>query len=616
MSALVLVLLLLAAAIVMFAINKPRLDAVALIMLVALPFTGTITMSEALDGFSDSNIVLIAALFVIGDGLVRTGVAQRVGDWLIATAGRSEVRLISLLMAAACGLGSIMSSTAVTAIFIPVALRISKSAKIAPSVLMMPLSMGALISGMMTLVATAPNLVVNSELERHGIAGFGFFSFTPFGAPVLALAILYMMFARRWLNADASMKASGRPSLADWIDEYKLAEREYRVRVPDHSPLAGKTLAELHLRSTSGANILAIERNRKFAREMVRPTAGAELMAGDILLVDLSAPSSNIAAVRRQFELEELPLSGDYFMDRSQEIGMVEVILPPTSDLIGQTIVNAQFRTRFGLTVVGMRRGIAAQKGSLLDKALKAGDTLLLIGPWKDIERLQSDGHDLAIIKLPAEISEVLPAPGKTAQALACLALVVGLMVSGVLPNVQAALIGCLLMGALGCISLTSAYRAVDWKTIVLIVGMLPFSLALQRTGGVDLAADALRSLTSGAGDRVVLATLFTITAMLGMFISNTATAVLMAPVGIAVAHEMHLSPYPFAMIVALAASTAFMTPVSSPVNTLVVAPGNYTFADFVRIGVPFSVIVLIVCVVMVPWLLPLKVDSSIVGMP
>jgi di/tricarboxylate transporter len=519
-------------------------------------------------------------------------------------------------MLVVCGLGAVMSSTAVTAIFIPAALRIAQSAKIAPSLLMMPLSMAALISGMMTLVATAPNLVVNSELERHGIVGFSFFSFTPFGVPILTLGILYMIFARRWLSAGPEMKVSGRPSLADWIDDYGLADREYRLRVSDHSPLIGQTLAELNLRSTSGANILAIERNRKLAREMLRPTASTELVGGDILLVDLSAPSGNIPAMRQKFALEEMPLSGDYFIDRSQEIGMVEVILPPTSDLIGQTIVTAQFRTRFGLTVVGMRHGIAARKGNLLNEVLKVGDTLLLIGPWKDIERLQSDGHDLAIIKLPAELNEVLPAPGRTAQALACLALVVGLMVSGVIPNVQAALIGCLLMGALGCVTLTSAYRSVDWKTIVLIVGMLPFSIALQRTGGVDLAADALQSLTSGAGDRVVLATLFMITALLGMFISNTATAVLMAPVALAVAHEMHLSPYPFAMIVALAASTAFMTPVSSPVNTLVVAPGNYTFGDFVRIGVPFSVIVLIVCVIMVPWLLPLKVDAGILGMP
>ena len=606
MFALVVVLALLAAAILMFAINKPRLDAVALIMLTALPFTGVLTMGEALAGFSDSNIVLIAALFVIGDGLVRTGVAQRLGDWLIATAGSSEIRLIILLMIVVCGLGATMSSTAVTAIFIPVVLRISQAAGIAAGRLMMPLSMAALISGMTTLVATAPNLVVNGELERHGIEGFRFFSFTPFGLPILVLGIIYMSFARRWLSATREEKATGRPSLADWIEEYKLADREYRLRVTAQSPLVGRTLAELSLRSSSGASIVAIERNRKFSREMLRPTANTELMADDILLVDLFAPGRNIDALPQQFALEEMPLGGAYFADRSQEIGMAEVIVPPTSDLIGQTLAEAEFRTRFGLTVIGLRRGIDPQQGSLLDEALKTGDTLLLIGPWKDIERLKSDGHDLAIIKLPAELDEVLPAPGKAPQALACLALVVGLMVSGLIPNVQAALIGCLLMGALGCINLVSAYRAIDWKTLVLIVGMLPFSIALQRTGGVDLAADGLRALTAGAGDRVVLATLFAITALLGMFISNTATAVLMAPVALAVAHELHVSPYPFAMIVALAASTAFMTPVSSPVNTLVVTPGNYTFGDFVRIGVPFSIIVLIVCVILVPWLLPL----------
>jgi di/tricarboxylate transporter len=550
-------------------------------MLTALPFTGVLTMSEALAGFSDSNIVLIAALFVIGDGLVRTGVAQRLGDWLIVKAGSSEIRLIVLLMIVVCGLGATMSSTAVTAIFIPVVLRISQTAGIGPGRLMMPLSMAALISGMTTLVATAPNLVVNGELERHGIKGFRFFSFTPFGLPILVLGIIYMSFARRWLTATREEKASGRRSLADWIEEYRLADREYRLRVTAQSPLVGKTLAELNLRSSSGASIVAIERNRKFSR----PTANTELTADDILLVDLFAPARNIDALRQQFALEEMPLSGAYFADRSQEIGMAEVIVPPTSDLIGQTLVEAEFRTRFGLSVVGLRRGIIAHQGSLLDEGLKTGDTLLLIGPWKDIERLKSDGHDLAIIKLPAELDEVLPAPGKAPQALACLALVVGLMVSGLIPNVQAALIGCLLMGALGCVNLVSAYRSIDWKTLVLIVGMLPFSIALQRTGGVDLAADGLRALTAGAGDRAVLATLFAITALLGMFISNTATAVLMAPVALAVAHELHVSPYPFAMIVALAASTAFMTPVSSPVNTLVVTPGNYTFGDFVRIA-------------------------------
>jgi len=601
---LALVLALLAAAIAMFALNRPRMDAVALIMLTVLPFTGVITMSEALAGFSDANIVLIAALFVIGDGLVRTGVARRLGDWLTRTAGSSEVRLLVLLMLVVCGLGSMMSSTAVTAIFIPVALRIAHSTGTPPSRLMMPLSFAALISGMTTLVATAPNLVVNSELARHGIAGFQFFSFTPFGVPILLLGIGYMIFARRWLPVRSERAASGapRPSLGDLVKEYQLAGREHRVRVLDQSPLAGQTLGALNLRDVAGANLVAIERGGT----LIQPTEQTALQAGDILLVDLFSPDADAAALRQKYALEELPLGGIYFTDRAQQIGMVEVILPARSELIGQTVASARFRSRFGLTVIGLRRGTTALARGLQHDELQLGDTLLLIGTWKAVKRLRFASKDLLVLNLPAELDDVLPVAGRAPQAVACLLLVVALMVSGVVPNVQAALIGCLLMGALGCVDLTSAYQSIDWKTIVLIVGMLPFSIALQRTGGVELIGAGLMGVVGGAGPTVLLGSVFAITALLGLFISNTATAVLMAPVALAVAAELRASPYPFAMIVALAASTAFMTPISSPVNTLVVAPGNYTFGDFVRIGVPFAVIVLIVCVVLVPWLLPL----------
>lgn len=601
---LVFVLVLLAAAIVMFALNKPRMDAVALIMLTALPFTGVITMGEALAGFSDANIVLIAALFVIGDGLVRTGVARRLGDWLTVTAGSSETRLIALLMVVVCGLGATMSSTAVTAIFIPVALRIAQSTGTAPSRLMMPISVAALISGMTTLIATAPNLVVSSELERQGSRGFSFFAFTPFGLPILVLAVLYMLFARRWLAAGTNTNAAAchRPSLADWIETYQLAGREQRVSVTRESPLVGKSLEEIQMRDSVRASVVAIERGS----QLIQPTAKTKLLAGDVLLVDLFASAADADRLRREYRLEALPLSGAYFSDRSQEIGMAEVIVPAISDLVGKSAAEVRFRDRYNLTVIGLRRGAAAQQSELQHEKFKLGDTLLLIGPWKDIENLGSITRDLVLLNLPAEVTDVLPVPGKALHASICLALVVALMVSGLVSNVQAALLGCLLMGVLGCVDLNSAYRSIDWKTIVLIVGMLPFSVALQRTGGVDLAADMLRAVTSGAGPRVVLATLFAITAALGMFISNTATAVLMAPVALAVAKESGASPYPFAMIVALAASTAFMTPVSSPVNTLVVTPGNYSFGDFVKIGVPFSIIVLIVCVLLVPMLLPL----------
>jgi di/tricarboxylate transporter len=605
---LLIVLLLLAAAIAMFAMNRPRMDAVGLIMMTALPFTGVITVNEAIAGFSDSSIVLLGALFVIGEGLVRTGVAQRLGDWLLVKAGSSETRLLALLMAAVSGLGAFMSSTGVVAIFIPVALRIAKTTGTSPSRLMMPLSVAALISGMLTLIATAPNLVINSELARHGLTGFHFFAFTPFGLPVFVLGVLYMLFARRWLAAHGPDGEDGarRASLGQWIEKYRLADREHRVRVTEGSPVVGKTLEELDLRGASGVNVVAVERSHRFGRNVMRPSAKLELRADDVLLLDVFRATIDVEALRRQFGLELLPLTGAYFSDRSQEIGMAEVMVAADSALVGNTVVEARLRTRFGLTAIGLRHGSLAHEGSLLGEHLRVGDTLLVVGAWKDIERLRVDRADLLILNVPVEIAEVLPAPGKALHALFCLLLMVGLMVSGVVPNVQAALIACLLMGLLGCIDLDSAYRSVHWKSIVLIVGMLPFSIALQKTGGVDLAADGLMALTAGAGSLVVLGSLFAITALLGLFISNTATAVLMAPVALAIAHDLRASPYPFAMIVALAASTAFMTPISSPVNTLVVGPGNYAFGDFVRIGVPFSVLVMIVSVLMVGWLLPL----------
>ncbi len=603
---LAIVLAFLAAAVVMFAMNRPRMDAVALLMLTALPATGVVTMGEALAGFSDPSVVLIAALFVIGEGLVRTGVARRLGDWLIARAGRSEARLLALLMASVAGIGSVMSSTGVVAIFIPVVLRIAQTAGVAAGRLMMPLSMAGLISGMMTLVATPPNLVIHAELVRNGLEGFGFFAFTPFGVPILLLGIVYMAFARRWLVSRREAAAQrARPRLADWVEQYGLAMREHRLRVTAHSPLVGRTLEELDLRATSGVNIIALEHATRIGERFVRPTARTVLQAGDMLYLDLFAATVDIEEMGRRYRLERLPLTGTYFSDRSQEIGMVEVMLPPTSKLIGKTVVSARFRTEYGVHVIGLRRGTAPHKGSVLDETLKLGDTLLLIGPWKAIQRLQAAPKDLVVLDLPAELDEVVPAASRAPHALAVLAGTVALMVSGVVPTVQAALIGCLAMGLLRCVDFNAAYRSIHWQSLVLIVGMLPFALALQRTGGVELAANFLLGVVGHASPYAVLASLFGVTAVFGLFISNTATAVLMAPIALAVASALEASPYPFAMIVALAASASFMTPVSSPVNTLVIGPGNYTFTDFVRVGVPFTLIAGAVSVVLVPWLLP-----------
>src|SRR5262245_21532700 len=622
------VLALLAVAIALFAIGRPRMDAVALLMLTALPFTGVLSMDEALAGFADGNVVLIATLFVIGEGLARTGVARRVGDLLIARAGNNDRRLVVLLMLSVGALGAVMSSTGVVAIFIPIVVRLAEATGASPSGLMMPLSVAALGSGMLTLVATAPNLVVNSELMRQGAPGLHFFSFTPIGLPILLVSIAYMLGARRWLRTGqaSDVRTVARPGLQEWIAKYGLGDRELRLQVSEASPLLGRTVESVGLRETYGVDILAIERRQDILPavvpanvrrgfrivlpaktatfEIVRPTKKTTFQHGDILLVDRFDATGDVSELVSQFALSKLPLTASFFLDRSQDLGMAEVLVGPDSPLVGRTVRQARLRTDYGLTVLGFRRRRAARPYGHLDERLRVGDALLVFGSWRQIDALR-EPDDLLLLRLPLERGEVLAAARKAPQALAVLALVVGLMVSGVVPNVQAGLIGVLLLGALGCVDFKSAYGSIHWKSLVLIVGMMPFSVALQRTGGVALAADWLATITYAVGPYGLLAAVFAVTAVLGLFVSNTATAVLMAPVALAVAAELGLSPSPFAMVVALAASAAYMTPVSSPVNTLVVGPGDYTLLDFVRVGVPLTAIVLLITVLLVPVFFP-----------
>jgi len=601
-------LALLASTVVLFVRGRPRMDVVALMMIAALPLAGIITVGEALAGFSEPNVVLVALLFVLGEGLVRTGVARRVGDLIAARAAGNATRLIVLLMLAVVTLGSIMSSTAIVAIFIPVVLRICRRTGIAPSRLMLPLAFAALISGMMTLVATTPNLIINAELVRQGHAGFHFFAITPIGLAVLGLGVAYMLLVNRFLPA--AQDPSGmrpRPTFRDWIRRYRLEESEYRVRVQPGSSMIGRRLKRLNMRER-GINLLAIKRLVDRRPVLIRPTRNTRLRAGDELLLDVRLAPDAAAALAADLGCVILPIrdTGSYLLGHAQDLGMVEVIVPDESRFIGQTVREARVRRKSGLTVIGMRRGREAITEELLEHKLKVGDTLLVTGFWQDIRRLQQDSRHLVVLHMPAEFDEVLPAAGKAAQALGILAMVVFLMVTGLVPNVLAVLVGVLLMGLFGCLDVASAYRSINWQSLMLIVGMLPFAVALEHTGGIDLAAQALLTVVGEGSPGLLLGALFVVTVLLVLLISNTATAVLMAPVALAVAGFLGASPYPFAMIVALACSTAFMTPVASPVNTLVMVPGNYRFGDFVKFGLPFSLLVLVTCVFLVPVLLPL----------
>ncbi len=607
-SELLWVLCLLLVAIVLFTTNKLRMDVVALLVIIAFVLSGTLTLQEATVGFSDPNVILIAALFVIGEGLVRTGVAYQVGDWLVKVAGSSETKMLVLLMVTVAGLGAFMSSTGVVAIFIPVVLSVAARMKTAPGRLMMPLSFAGLISGMMTLVATPPNMVVNSELVREGIRGFGFFGVTPIGMLVLVLGVGYMLLARRWLGVaspDSRKESWQRRTFRDLIRDYKLTGRARRLALRRGSPLVGRSLDELHLRARYGANVVGIERWKRFRRVMVSASGSTELRERDVLLIDMSASDVDLREFCGEQQLEPMVLRGDYFSEQSRNVGMAEVSLIPDSALLGKSLRDSGFRSRYDLNVVGIRRNGETLAGKLVDEPLALGDMLLVIGDWKAIRQLQSKTHDFIVLNLPAEVDEVAPAMTQAPHALFCLALMVAMMLTDEVPNPIAALIACLLMGKFRCIDMESAYKSIHWPSIILIVGMMPFAQALQKTGGVGLIVQGLMDVAGDMGPRVMLLCLFVLCATIGLFISNTATAVLMAPIAIAAAREMAVSPYPFAMIIAIAASAAFMTPVSSPVNTLVLGPGNYTFGDFVRLGVPFTVLVMLVSVAVVPWLFP-----------
>lgn len=597
---LAIVLVLLVAAIVMFAIGKPRMDVVAVIVIVALPVTGILSLSETFAGFADPNVVLIAALFVVGEGLSRSGVTYRMGDWLARTAGTNQARLIVLLMLSVALLGAIMSSTGVVAIFIPVALSIAARTGVSPRQLMMPISFAGLISGMLTLIATTPNLIVDAELTRRGFEGLSFFSFTPIGLVVLALGIGYMLFARRLLGHGGG-RTDARRTFDSLLTDYEVDPRTHRYRIGGRSPLAGKTIADIDLGSWR-ARVLMMKRDRLF-RRTVRTTAdGAEVQHGDVLYVDAEIPESELD----RLDLTPLQPTEEFFDAYSRQLGLAEILLGPDSTIVGKSLRDVRFHASTDLVVLGIRHAGRIVPGEYVTAPLAVGDTLLASGAWDAFERLQTTRRGFIVLDLPAEVDEVAPAANQAPFAIASVAIMVVLMVTGIVPNVIAALIACLLLGLFRCVDMTSAYRSIHWPTILLIVGMLPFATALQKTGGIELVVDGLFSVLGGAGPRMMLGGIFVITAVIGLFVSNTATAVLMAPIAISTAVQLDMSPVPFVMMVALAASAAFMTPVSSPVNTLVVEPGRYSFGDFVKVGVPFTVVVLFVSVLLVPVLFPL----------
>lgn len=603
------VFLILLVTIILFVSDRLRLDLVAILVILTLMLSGLLSSNEALAGFGDPVVILIAGLFVVGEGLFRTGVAFAIGNWLIQAGGTSETRMMILLMLVVAGLSAFMSSTGAVAIFIPVSLNLAAKAGIPPSRLLMPIAFASLIGGMLTLIGTPPNLVVSTQLTREGLEGFGFFEFTPVGLLVLITGIVYMVcWGRKRLLQEIGeprKPVKNRLSLRDLIEAYDLFDRFHRLRIDGESAIAGMTVAQALLRTRYGVTVLGIERQQQRRTRIMPAETQTELKVADIILaVDTAGELDRILQTEK---LEDLKIEKEYGRFAAQELGMAEVLLTPRSTLIGRTLSKTRFRQRYGLTVLGILRNGTPLKGNLVQTKLLFGDAVLVGGVWRKIALLQDEHENFLVLNLPREMDEIAPNREKASWALGIIGAMLVLMTFKLMPSVAAVLLAVLMMVFTRCVSMKNAYASINWESLVLIAGMLPMATALEKTGGIQLIVNGLVGSLGEMGPIALMTGLFLLTSIFSQVISNTATTVLVAPIATMAAADMGISPYPLLMTVAIAASTAFSTPVASPVNTLVLGPGGYKFIDFVKIGIPLQLLVMVLTILAVPMLFPLK---------
>jgi di/tricarboxylate transporter len=592
----------------LMASNRVRFDIVALLVVLALMLSGVLTVSESLSGFGNSVVILVACLLIVGEMLDRTGVARAMGDFILKRGGSREGRLLIIIMVGAALLGGAMSSTAIVAIFIPIVLRVAAETNLNASRLLIPMSYAALISGMLTLIATPPNLVVNGELRNAGFDGFGLFSFTPVGLGVLVAAVLYMLLVGRRLLTGAAPKAhSGRRQrpIQELLADYVLNETIAFLRVQPGSGVVGATIADSNLHRTYGVRVLGIKRpGRRTDERIATPTAQTEMHARDVLLV--VGETSRISQMTKEQDLlAEIPTERERQFWR-WEMGAVVVLIHPESMLIGKTLREAEFRSRHSTHVLGIRRD-GEPVDDFSEVKIRVSDTLLVAGSWPRIHQLQSYTHDFVVLEVPKEHAEIVPGYRRMPVALLILVTMVLLTLFDVVPLVAAVIMAAMAAVFTRCLTMTDSYRAIHWSSLVLIAGMLPLADALNKTGGTQYVVDHLLAAVGGSGPQVMLTILFFLTAGLGLVLSNTASAVLVAPIAILAANALGVSPYPFAVAVLIAASAAFVTPVSTPVVTLVVEPGRYRFMDFVKVGAPLLLITYIVTLLLAPLVFPFK---------
>lgn len=605
--------------VVFFISGKIRSDIVALCALVALMVMNILTPEEALSGFSNNVIIMMVGLFVVGGAIFQTGLAKMISSKLMKLAGTSETRLFLLVMLVTSMMGAFVSNTGTVAIMIPIVVSMAMSVKMNPSRLLMPLAFASSMSGMMTLIGTPPNLVINDALVKGGYDGLGFFTFLPVGLICATVGtIILLPLSKRFLSKPGALSgasASSGKSLKTLVKEYGIANNLHRLQVDDKSLLVGKMIGELDIRKAYGLNIIEvrhIERSQRnlLAKNVVQQAADSDtvLRSDDILYV--SGNDEQVTAFAQKYKLEIVSTDDDGANKGLDfyDIGVAEIVVMSTSSVVNKSVREVEFRTKYNVSVLGICRKNKYILQGIADEVIHVGDVLLVQGTWDNIANLEKESNDWIVVGRPLEEAAKVTLDYKAPVAAIIMLAMIAVMVFDFIPiaPVTAVMIAGLLMVLTGCFrNVEAAYKTINWESVVLIAAMMPMSVALQKTGVSEWISSSLVSSLGGYSPLLLMAGIYFTTSFMTMFISNTATAVLMAPIAMSSAVQVGVSPVPFLFAVTLGASLCFASPFSTPPNALVMPAGQYKFSDYVKVGLPLQIILGIVMILVLPFLFP-----------
>lgn len=594
---------------VFFMSGKVRSDLVAMCSLLTLVITNIITPAEALSGFSSSIVLMMVGLFIVGGGIFRTGLAKLISSKILRLAGDSESKLFILVMLVTASIGAFVSNTGTVAVMMPIVVSIAVSANISPRRFLMPLAFASSM-GILTLIATPPNLIISEELQKNGFEALTFFSFTPVGLICLGIGIIVLYFLSKIFlsknDREDNDKRKGK-TLDDLAEEYQL-HKLTQLSIPEYSDMIGKSLRELTIPSLYNISVVTVEKTvntSPFNKNVNEIVAGPNTVIekGDVLVC--YGKKGNLSRFIEEKGLTIREGTKKTIFD-FKDIGIAEVFIMPNSKLVNRTIIDAHFRDEFNVNILGIQRNNEYKMSDFQKEKLHSGDALLIQGTWNDIASLGNRQKDLVLVGQPLKEAAKVTLDHKAPMAAIIMIMMVIAMVSNIVAPVIAVLTAAIMMVITGCLrNMEEAYKNINWESVVLIAGMMPMAAAFQQTGAAGIISGTLVDGLGSYGPYALLAGIYFGTSILTLFISNTATALLFAPIGMQAAINMGISPYPFMFAVAVAASMCFASPFSTAPNALVMSVGKYTFMDYVRVGLPLQIIMGIVMILILPLLFP-----------